>query len=147
VAPLDVLLFEGWCIGATPEPESVLEAAVNALEAIEDPDLTWRRHVNDRLRTDYARLFARLDMLIVLQAPGFESVRGWRRQQEAMLKARDGGSAGMTPPMLDRFIAHFERVSRNMLATAPPEGAIVVALDKDRRVCGLRGLPPGALRK
>jgi D-glycerate 3-kinase len=140
-APLDVLLFEGWCIAATPEPKSALQIPVNALEACEDPDLAWRSHVNDTLGADYARLFLRLDRLIMLRAPHFETVRGWRHEQEAGLKARAGADAGMDAAALDRFIAHFERLSRHMLEARPPAGAIVVALDEERRVCAVSGLP------
>jgi len=144
-APLDALLFEGWCIAATPEPKSALTAPVNALEAAEDPDLRWRSHTNDALGAGYAQLFARLDRLIVLQAPDFAAVRAWRHEQEAALKARAGPDAGMDGPTLDRFIAHFERLSRHMLAGPPPPGAIIVALDENRRVGAVSGLPSFSL--
>lgn len=140
VAPLDVLLFEGWCIGATPQPKSVLKVPVNALEALADPDLVWRAHVNDALTGGYARLFARIDRLILLRAPGFEAVRRWRHEQEAELKAREGANAGMSAKTLDRFIEHFERLSRHMLDTPPPEGAVVVFLDDERRTVAVSGL-------
>ena len=45
-----------------------------------------------------------------------------------------GAGAGMAPPALDRFIQHFERVSRHMLDAPPPPGAIVIDLDAERRV-------------
>jgi D-glycerate 3-kinase len=141
-APLDVLLFEGWCIAATPQPKSALAAPVNALEAAEDPDGRWRTHVNDRLAGDYAALFARLDMLVMLRAPDFGVVGGWRRQQEDSLRQRGGG--GMGQAALDRFISHYERLSRHMLATAPPTGAIVIDLDGKRRITGVSGLGAGA---
>lgn len=135
-APLDVLLFEGWCIAATPQPKSALLAPINALEAAEDPDGRWRRHVNVRLAGDYAALFARLDQLIVLRAPEFAAVRSWRQQQEDGLRQRAGAAAGMGPAALERFIAHFERLSRHMLETPPPAGAIVIDLDRERRIIG-----------
>jgi D-glycerate 3-kinase len=141
-APLDVLLFEGWCMAATPQPKSALTTPVNALEAAEDPDGRWRAHVNDRLEGDYANLFARLDRLILLRAPDFAVVRRWRRQQEEALRQRTG--SGMAPAALDRFIAHYERLSRHMLDTSPPKGAMVINLDGERRVTGTSGLRAGA---
>jgi D-glycerate 3-kinase len=143
-APLDVLLFEGWCIAATPEPESALVTPVNALEADEDPDGGWRRVVNAALGGGYAALFARIDLLILLRAPGFSAVQAWRQQQEDALRARRGAGAGMDASALGRFIAHFERVSRHMLAASPPPGAIIVGLDADRRVGAVIGLPASA---
>jgi D-glycerate 3-kinase len=142
-APLDVLLFEGWCIAATPEPESALAAPVNALEAEEDPDCGWRRAVNAALAGSYARLFSRLDLLIMLRAPDFSAVRAWRQQQEDALRAARGAGAGMDAAALGRFIAHFERLSRHILASPPPPGTIVIDLDTDRRVGTIIGLPAG----
>lgn len=40
IGPVDVIVFEGWCVGARPQSEEALVAPVNALEAEEDPG--WR---------------------------------------------------------------------------------------------------------
>jgi D-glycerate 3-kinase len=136
-APVDVLLFEGWCIGATPQPESTLTQPVNALESMEDPDLTWRRAVNAALAGDYARLFARLDLLVALVAPDFSVVSGWRRQQE--LRLRRVGQ-GMDDAALDRFIQHYERLSRHMLATMPGQADITVAIAENHTAGAIQGL-------
>ncbi|MGZ3267744.1 MAG: kinase, partial [Croceibacterium sp.] len=61
--PVDVVLFEGWCVGAAPQSAAALREPVNTLERDEDPRGTWRREVNRRLATDYAELFARIDLL------------------------------------------------------------------------------------
>jgi D-glycerate 3-kinase len=126
-APLDILLFEGWCMGATPQPDAALAVPKNALEAAEDPDGLWRRHVNTALAADYARLFARLDQLVVLQAPDFASVRNWRALQEQKLIAVRG--TGMDAPTLTRFLQHYERLTRHMLADLPARADIVIPLD------------------
>ncbi len=137
VAPVDVLLFEGWCIGATPQPESTLSLPVNALESGEDPDLTWRRAVNAALAGGYARLFARLDLLVALVAPDFSVVRGWRRQAELPLR-RQG--QGMDDAALDRFIQHYERLSRHMLATMPGLADVTIAIAADHTAGAIQGL-------
>jgi D-glycerate 3-kinase len=126
-APLDMLLFEGWCIGAMPQDEAALAAPVNALEAAEDADGRWRRHVNTALATTYARLFAGLDQLIVLQAPDFTAVRNWRELQEQKLIAARG--TGMDAPALTRFLQHYERLTRHMLADLGPRADIVIPID------------------
>jgi D-glycerate 3-kinase len=46
-----VILLEGWCVGARPQPEEDLATPVNELERTEDADGQWRRHVNRRLET------------------------------------------------------------------------------------------------
>jgi D-glycerate 3-kinase len=126
-APLDILLFEGWCMGATPQADAALATPQNALEAEEDRDCLWRRHVNTALATGYAGLFARLDQLIMLQAPNFASVRRWRALQEQKLIAARG--TGMEAPALDRFLQHYERLTRHMLESLPARADIVVPLD------------------
>ena len=112
-APLDILLFEGWCIGAKPQPGARLATPANALEAVDDPDCIWRRHVNAALATGYATLFARTDLLVELRAPGFGAVRSWRHLQEKKLRSARGG--GMDAAMLDRFLDHYQRITDHML--------------------------------
>ena len=57
--------------------EAALAAPVNALERERDPGGRWRRAVNGALAGAYAQLFAPLDRLVLLAAPGFEIVRTW----------------------------------------------------------------------
>lgn len=78
--PVDLLIFEGWCVGARPQAKANLAQPINALERDEDQDEIWRRHVNRQLRGAYAELFAWVDRLVLLVAPDFSVVRGWRGQ-------------------------------------------------------------------
>lgn len=128
--PVDVVLFEGWCVGAAPQPAAALRAPVNELERTEDPDGTWRREVNRRLATDYAELFARIDLLVVLQIPDFETVRANRRRQEKRL---GWGPAVMDDAALDRFLAHYERLTEWMLAEMPSRADILIEIDRHQR--------------
>jgi D-glycerate 3-kinase len=121
--PVDVLIFEGWCLGATPQSKADLAAPINALEAEEDADGSWRHAVNAELAGGYAALWARLDHLVLLQAPGWEVVEGWRAEAETRMTAAE----------LSRFMQHYERIGRAMLAK-PPRADIVIRLDAERRV-------------
>jgi D-glycerate 3-kinase len=47
----------------------------NRLEQIDDPNGTWRAYANRALGEEYQELFERLDMLVLLAAPGFEAVK------------------------------------------------------------------------
>lgn len=131
-----VVLFEGWCVGAVPQGEEALIAPVNALEASEDPQGIWRGHADRALAGPYAALFGRIDFLVLLAAPGFEVVRGWREQQEAELRARAGPDAAgvMSPGEIERFIQHYERLTRHILHEMPARADLVVRLGPDRRV-------------
>lgn len=132
--PADVVLFEGWCVGAVPQPAATLREPVNALERDEDPDGTWRREVNRRLATDYAELFARIDLLVMLKVAGFESVRANRKLQEDKLAAvNPGGPAIMDDAALDRFLMHYERLTRWMLAEMPARADVVIEIGPDQR--------------
>jgi D-glycerate 3-kinase len=144
--PLDLILFEGWCVGARPEPDLELVQPMNELEATEDRDGSFRRFVNTQLEGPYAALWRELDMLVYLAAPDLQAVRAFRSQQEDKLRASrppppagGGGGAGahqssgiMNEKELQRFVQHFERVTVHMLRTAPADADAVVQLDASR---------------
>jgi D-glycerate 3-kinase len=135
---LDLLIFEGWCVGARAQDYAALATPVNALERDEDPDRVWRRAVNVALQTGYAELFARIDRLVLLAAPGFEIVERWRTEQEDTLRktleAQGCSTTGlMDAPALARFIAHYARLTRWILEEMPARADLVLRLDGDRR--------------
>ncbi|WP_293676120.1 kinase [uncultured Phenylobacterium sp.] len=130
--PLDVVILEGWCVGARPEPEARLAAPINTLERQDDPDGVWRKYVNRQLAELYQALFARLDRLVLLQAPGFDVVRTWRTEQEAKLRARAGPGAGMSDTEIAVFIQHYERLTRWILEEMPARADWVIPLDSYR---------------
>jgi D-glycerate 3-kinase len=135
-SPVDVIILEGWCVGAVSQGRAALATPVNDLERDEDPDGVWRGYVNDQLDGPYQALFARLHDLILLEAPGFEVVAGWRAEQEAKLRAQNlqegGGAGGMSDAEIARFVAHYERLTRWILAEMPARADWVVTLDTER---------------
>lgn len=137
----DVVLLEGWCVGARPQPAAALAAPVNRLEAEKDPEGVWRGWVNERLGRDYASLFARLSYRIFLAAPDFDCVFGWRLQQEETLLRTSPGSEAMDRAALRAFIAHYERITRDMLADPPAD--LMIMLDAERVPVGCVGGPSG----
>ena len=137
--PVDVVLFEGWCVGARPQHEEDLGEPANALEAGEDAGGSWRRYVNARLETDYAALFARIDLLVLLRVPSFARVLDWRRLQEQKLRARLGPGHGQPDAALERFVRHFERLTRHMLATMPGYADVVIDIDDEHRMARMSG--------
>ena len=133
--PPKLIVLEGWALGIRPQLQSALEAPVNELERTEDPDGTWRHWVNKQLR-GYQPLWRKLDALVVLQAPNWEVVRQWRSEQEQQLLARHAPLA-MEASAMDRFLAHFERLSRHALATLSSQADTCVEYDTQRHVTGL----------
>ena len=133
--PPKLVILEGWALGIRPQGAAALAAPVNALERSEDPDGAWRRWVNKQLR-GYQPLWRKLDALIVLQAPNWDVVRRWRNEQEQRLIARHAPLA-MDDQAMQRFLAHFERLSRHALATLPQLADSWVEYDTERHVIGL----------
>ena len=132
--PVAQVVFEGWCLGAPPEPQARLGRPVNALESREDADGRWRRHVNQCLADHYQRLWQRLDFLVYLQVPDFAAVGRWRAQQEEQLPA----PRRMTPGTLQRFLAHYERLTLWMLEVMPGRADLIVKLNTDHTVADVR---------
>lgn len=134
--PVDLILFEGWCVGLRAQPPAALADPVNSLEREEDADGRWRHWVNQRLEQDYPALFGRLDALLYLQIPNFAVVQRWREQQEAETAAAAGPGAArvMDAPALRRFIAHYERLSRHAMHSLPAQADVLRTLDAQHRV-------------
>lgn len=131
--PVDVILFEGWLVGSRAAPIATLEHPINELERLEDPDGRWRRYVNERLATDYAALFARIDRLVFLAAPSLDAVLTWRRLQERKLAVQSDGTAIMDDAAVAGFVQYFERTTRDNLAWLPGRAAAVLTLDTRHR--------------
>lgn len=134
--PADVVLLEGWCLGARPQGVAALAEPINALERDEDTDGAWRGFIDAALSGAYRELFGRLDWLAVLIAPDFATVRAWRREQEAKLQARlaaQGRRGGLDPVALERFLDHYERLTAWCVIDLPERADMHVRLDARRR--------------
>lgn len=132
--PVDLAIFEGWFLATPPEEDAALAEPINTLERDEDADGIWRRWCNAALASDYPALWTRIDTLWFLQPPGFEVVPEWRWQQEQTLQASDPSRPAMDRARVERFIQHFERVSRQALRMLPALADRVVRLDRARRI-------------
>ena len=133
---LDIILLEGWCLGAEAVTLANLSDPINDLERAEDRDLIWRKYVNQQLRIHYLPVFSRFDTWIMLKAPSFESVFSWRLEQEQKLglsKAAESGSL-MNSEQLLRFIQHYERITVGCLSSLPDKVDFLYALDENRNV-------------
>jgi D-glycerate 3-kinase len=133
-----LLVFEGWCLGASPQSDAELAPPINAFEAQEDRSGKWRGRVNAALAGDYATLWARIDAMAMLRAPDFATVAEWREQQEAALRLSDPHAPGvMDTHQVMRFVAHYERITRALLADLPARADCVIDLDSDRHVTAI----------
>lgn len=137
VKPADVILFEGWCIGASSQHDEALNAPINVLEREEDETGVWRRYVNDRLASEYAAPFGLIDHLIMLRAPNMETILANRREQERKLReARPDGAGVMSDAEVARFVQVYERLTRHMLAEMPDHADVVYEVEALRQLQG-----------
>ncbi|RYY23534.1 MAG: kinase [Sphingomonadales bacterium] len=137
--PAEMVILEGWCLGARAQAETELAIPINALERERDPDAVWRRWVNTQLE-GYRALFDRIDMLVFLAAPGFAVVEHWRGEQEHALRKAMGMEAGMSDAALTIFIQHYQRLTEHMLGDAD-WADLTITLDDQRRAIGVSPAP------
>lgn len=139
----EVIIFEGWCVGSVSQNEAELSEPLNSLEALEDPDVIWRRYVNQILEQDYQSLFSLIDVLVMLKAPSFDCVFNWRAEQEHKLRAslaeqgKPVSQQIMDDAALQHFIANFQRLTEHNLKHLPDKADLVYQLNETRQVIGL----------
>ena len=134
----DIILLEGWCVGAQAQNDADLDSPCNSLEQLEDPDANWRRYVNNKLKNDYQELFLKIDYLVMLKAPDFDSVFRWRNEQEEKLREQastaSDSSAIMSSEQIKRFIMFYERLTHWMLDELPKRADITFILNQDHQI-------------
>ena len=137
--PFDLVVFEGWCVGAPPEPAARLLEPINELERVEDPSGRWRAHVNDALENDYPALWNCLETLLFLKVPDMAAVIRWRTEQEQAHPAE----RRMNDDAIARFVAHYERLTRWMAEAMPRRADLLALLDEAHRLADLVGTARG----
>ncbi len=133
----NVILFDGWFVGAVEQKETDLLTPVNDLERNEDPYCVWRRYVNNQLKENYRPLFDKIDLLVMLKVPTFEKVYEWRTLQERKLRMKTQGQDNlrvMNDEELHRFISHYERLTRHVLKELPPRADMLFNVSSDHRI-------------
>lgn len=131
-APIDIVLFEGWCVGCPELPN--WEAPYNHRERTEDPDGKWVRWSAACLDAMYTELFAKLDALIMIAVPSMATVREsrWRQEQRLWeLHAKSVRSPSQPAGLMSRdevidYVALFERYTEHMLQTLPARAEVLI---------------------
>jgi D-glycerate 3-kinase len=117
-----VIILEGWCIGATPPEKPMWRHPVNELERTQDADQQWRTHIRHHWLLMHNALRERLDRMWYIRVPGWNSVIEWRWQQEQERAPRGLNSR----KEVARFLAAFERIFRHMQKTYPQWADLVI---------------------
>ncbi|MDX1491675.1 MAG: hypothetical protein R3332_10330 [Pseudohongiellaceae bacterium] len=146
----DIIILEGWCVGA--KPCDLSGDPINALERLADSEGNWRAYIQTQLNGEYQRFFDHLDMLVMLKAPSMECIIQWRTLQEHKLAQKlritseqeevldnsrptDAPNKGiMGDKELLWFIMHYERLTRIMLATLPSSADVLMEIDSQHNI-------------
>ena len=141
---VQLIILEGWCLGAQAQTEQQLARPVNVLEQEQDPKGIWRHYVNQQLKAGYRKLFDMVDCLVMLKAPAFDNVLQWRLEQENKLakklqkqahENRDQPSSGlMSPQEIEYFIQFFQRITEHILEEMPERADHCYYLDSQRQI-------------
>ena len=130
----DIVIFEGWCVGAKNQSNLQLKKPINILEKKYDKDLIWRKKVNFELKNNYRKVFRLIDELIFLKVPHFNYVYKWRLLQEDKLKASSKGKKIMSKKQVKDFTMFYERITRQMIKDLKYDADVVINLDKKHRL-------------
>ncbi|MCU0532647.1 MAG: glycerate kinase [Hydrococcus sp. Prado102] len=102
---VDIVLFEGWFVGAIPVDASAFENPPPPIITPEDKQ--FAKDTNERLK-EYLPLWERLDRLIVLYPVDYQLSKQWRKEAEKKLKETSGKEV-MSDDEIDRFVDYFWR--------------------------------------
>ena len=84
----EIVIREGWCVGAKPQSSSLVKKPINILEKNEDQNSIWRKYVNEQLKREYKKIFKMIDYFIFMRIPNFKMVFKWRLLQENKLRKK-----------------------------------------------------------
>ena len=133
----DVVIFEGWCVGAKPQSLRLLKKPINALERAYDKSLKWRRFVNLQLKTNYKKLYSQLDSLLYLKVKNFNLLKKWRIKQEEKLWLKSKSRKNlkiMNKKEVINFMQTYQRITEQMFKDAPKYSSIIMNLNKNHQI-------------
>ena len=134
----NIVIFEGWCVGATAQKNKDLNFPVNKLEKQRDNKRIWRQKVNSELKKDYNKIFNLVDKLIFLKVPSFKYVFKWRLLQEKKLRITSKGNKTMNDKQIENFVMYYERITKHMLKTLPKSANTVISIDEKHRLKSIK---------
>ncbi|MDC0624062.1 hypothetical protein OAP76_00180 [Alphaproteobacteria bacterium] len=130
----DILLLEGWCCGCLPIDNKYLRKNINKLETDLDKNNIWRNFYNNKLQNDYKKIFKLFDLKIYMQPPSFKYVYKWRADQERRNLSKSVNKKYMNKKQLDKFIQHYEKITKWMMKTMPAEADMLIKVNKNQMI-------------
>ncbi len=129
----NIIIFEGWCVGARHQKNYELKKPLNFIERKYDANYKWRKKANIYLKNEYKKLFSKLDKLVYLKAPSFNYIFKWRLHQEQKLKLITKNKGTMSNSKIKEFIMFYERITKQMMKDCLKIPDLTIFLDKKHR--------------
>ena len=133
----DVIIFEGWCVGARAQKNYQLNKTVNSLEKANDQNLTWRKFVNNQLQYKYKKIFNQLNCLLFLKVKKFSMLQSWRLKQEKKLWLKSKNKKNlkiMNKGDIINFMQTYQRITQYMFKDAPKCASIIMKLNSKHQI-------------
>ncbi len=133
----DVIIFEGWCVGAKAEKNNTLSKTINLIEKNKDKKKIWRKYVNQQLKSKYKNLYSQLNCLIYLRAKNFSLLQKWRLKQERKLllsSKKNSKLKIMNKEDVLSFMQTYQRVTQNMFKNMPKYASIILNLNSNHQI-------------
>ena len=133
----DIIIFEGWCVGAKAETNKTLKKSINSMEKANDHKLVWRKYVNQQLKTKYKKLYSQLNCMIYLKAKNFSLLQKWRMKQEQKLwlkTKKKNGHKIMSKDDVINFMQTYQRITQNMFKNMPKYASIILNLNSNHQI-------------
>tara|TARA_Y100000590_G_scaffold367559_1_gene427699 strand:- start:2081 stop:3001 length:921 start_codon:yes stop_codon:yes gene_type:complete len=131
----EIVILEGWCIGAKPQSNYLIRKSINILERKEDKDFIWRNYVNKKLKMEYKKIFTMLDHIIFMKVPNFNMVFKWRLLQENKLKKKTYLNRKiMSHIQIKRFVMFYQRITLQMIKDLGKSASVVMLLKKNHEI-------------
>ncbi len=134
----DIVIFEGWCVGVSPQKNKDLIRPINTLEKEKDKKRIWRNKVNEEIKVKYKKIFKLIDTNIFLQVPSFKHVYKWRLLQEKKLRLSSKGKKIMTKSQVKEFIMFYERLTKHMLKSFNKKAECVIRIDEKHKLNSIK---------
>ncbi len=137
----DIIIFEGWCLGAKAQKNLELKKPINFLEKTKDPDLIWRKYVNIQLKTHYKNLFKQINEIIYLRANNLKILQKWRIKQEKILWLKSKNKRNlriMNKVDIINFMQTYQRITQKMIKDVPKYASIVMKLNSNHQINSIK---------
>ena len=128
----NIIIFEGWCVGAKHQSFKKLKKSINLIEKNYDKNFIWRKFVNLQLKKKYKLLFSKINHFMYLDVDNFNLLKKWRLKQETKLLIKNKNKKNhkiMKKKDVLNFMQTYQRITEQMLIDMPKSASLVIKLN------------------